>query len=280
MTQLELERALTDLGARLEHPPTPALAEAVTARLAERPARARAGGGHRRGRAGAGPLVAWWRAGPGWRRLAVTALALLVVAAGIVVATPGAREAVARRLGLRGVAIHLGGPAATTPPQRPGPADLRLGLGRPVSLRQARAGVAFPLLVPSVPGLERPDAVYLSTDVPGGRVDLVYRARPGLPASPFTGAGLLITQFRAEPVVEKFATPTTKLERVTVAGETGYWFAGGAHSFAFLDRDGVVRQETSRLAGSTLVWPHGSLTLRLEGQLSKPEALRIAASMR
>jgi hypothetical protein len=28
------------------------------------------------------------------------------------------------------------------------------------------------------------------------------------------------------------------------------------------------------------VWPHGSLTLRLEGQLSKLEALRIAASMR
>jgi hypothetical protein len=211
--------------------------------------------------------------------VAVAALALLVLATGIVVATPGAREAVARRLGLPGVAIHLGGSAPTSPTLPPG-AGANLGLGRRVTLEQARRGATFPVLVPSAPGFERPDAVYLSQDVPGGRVDLVYRGRAGLPVSQYTNAGLLITQFRADPLVEKVAKVATDLERVTVAGGPGYWFAGGAHSFAYVGRDGVVREETARLAGSTLVWTHGELTLRLEGQLSKAEALRIGASMR
>jgi hypothetical protein len=122
--------------------------------------------------------------------------------------------------------------------------------------------------------------VYVSQDVPGGRVDLLYRPRPGLPVSPFTDAGLLITEFRAEPMIEKIAKSTTAVEHVTVAGEVGYWFAGSPHSFAYLDRQGALREETSRLAGSTLVWTHGDLTLRLEGQLSKGEAMRIAATMR
>ena len=298
MIELELERALTDLGAHLEHPPTPPLAEAVVARLAAAPgkvagpaagpapARAgerrwlpRVGGGRRLPRVLAGPVRAWLPRQPAWRRVAVAALALLVLAAGIVVATPGAREAVARRLGLPGVAIHLGGPAPTAP-TLPAGAGANLDLGRRVPLEQARGAVSFPLLVPSAAGFQRPDAVYLSQDVPGGRVDFVYRPRPGLPVSQFTNAGLLITQFRAEPMVEKFAKTTTELDRVTVAGEVGYWFAGGAHTFAYLDRSGAIKQETSRLAGSTLVWAHGDLTLRLEGQVTKAEALRIAASMR
>jgi hypothetical protein len=277
LTELELERALTDLGAHLEHPPTPPLAEAVAAKLAERPAAT----ARRRRLAGlaVGPRWARLLGRPGWRRVAVAALALIVLAAVVVVATPRAREAVARRLGLPGVAIHLGGPAPTTPSLPPG-AGANLGLGRRVTLEQARGAVSFRLLVPSAPGLERPDAVYLSQDVPGGRVDLVYLPRPGLPVSPFTDAGLLITQFRAEPMVEKFAKTTTTLERVTVGGEPGYWFGGGAHSFLYLDRAGNFREETARLAGPTLVWTHGELTLRLEGRVSKREALRIASSMR
>ena len=281
MTELELERALTDLGAHLQHPPTPPLAEAVLARLAAAPEAAPAAAGRRPGRVVAGPLRAWLRGGPAWRRVAVAALALIVLAAGVVVATPGAREAVARRLGIPGVAIHLGGrtPATPTLPTGAG-AGASLDLGRRVTVEQARGAVSFGLLVPSAAGFERPDAVYVSQDVPGGRVDLLYRPRPGLPVSPFTNAGLLITEFRAEPMIEKIAKSTTAVEHVTVAGETGYWFAGSPHSFAYLDRQGAFREETSRLAGSTLVWTHGDLTLRLEGQLSKGEAMRIAATMR
>ncbi|SRR6266545_1889810 len=269
MTGLELERALADLGAHLEQPPAPALAEAVMARIAERPAAA-----VRRVRL---PRVRLPRRG--WRRLAVAALALLVLATGIVVATPSAREAVARRLGLLGVEIHLGGPAPTATTAARG-AAVSVGLGRRVTLEQARAAVGFPLLVPTAPGFERPDAVYLSDDVPGGRVDLVYGPRPGLPASPFTDAGLLITEFQATPLLGKFVKSATQLEAVVVAGERGYWLGGEPHELVYQDRNGSLREESARLAGSTLVWNHGALTLRLEGQVSKQEALRLARSMR
>jgi hypothetical protein len=289
VTELELERALADLAGHLEQPATPPLAEAVMARIAERPAPAK-----RPGHAG----VFTWRGRSippvprvrlprrGWRRVAVAALALLVLATGIVVATPPAREAVARRLGLLGIEIHLGGPTptGTTPTPtgttpRPG-AGTDLGLGRRVTLEQARAAVGFPLLVPTVPGFERPDAVYLSEDVPGGRVNLVYRPRPGLRASPFTNVGLLVTEFQATPFADKLAKTATRVEQVTVSNELGYWLTGEPHGFLYRDRDGNIQEETARLAGSTLVWAHRGLTLRLEGQVSKQEAIRLAESMR
>lgn len=47
---------------------------------------------------------------------------------------------------------------------------------------------------------------------------------------------------------------------------------------AFRDRDGQFRENTARLAGKTLLWQLGDVTLRLEGELSKEEALRIARS--
>ena len=275
MTEPELERALTDLAAHLEHPPTPPLAEAVVAELGEDPA-ARRPRAAARLRRPAWPARPSW---PGWRRVAVAALALLVLATGIVVATPGAREAVARRLGLRGVTIHLGGPAPTSTSLPPG-VGANLALGQRVSLEDARAKASFPLLVPTVPGFDRPDAVYLSQDVPGGRVDMVYRARPGLPASPFTNVGLLITEFRAEPMIQKFAKEATSVEQVTVGRELGYWLGGKSHAFVYMDRDQQIQRETARLAGSTLVWTHGDLTLRLEGQVPEQRALRIAESMR
>jgi hypothetical protein len=277
MTALELERALADLAGHLEQPPAPPLAEAVMARIAEQPAPARPGPLARRlGPLARRPAAAQWH---GWRRVAVAALALLILAAGIVVATPGAREAVARRLGLRGVEIHLGGPAPSSTTLRPG-AGADLGLGRRVTLEQARAAASFRVLVPAVPGFERPDAVYLDDTVPGWRVDLVYLPRPGLRASPFTNVGLLVTEFQATPVTEKFAKEATRVEQVTVGGELGYWLTGEPHAFVYRDRNGNLQVETARLAGSTLLWTHGALTLRLEGQVSKQEALRLAESMR
>jgi hypothetical protein len=298
MTELELERALADLAVHLEQPATPPLAEAVMARVAEQPARAgRAAGAGTRTRAGrlARPVPRVRLPRGGWRRLAVAALVLLVLATGIVVATPPAREAVARRLGILGIQIHLGGPTPTsTTPQpgssttlRPGAATTLppgagadLGLGRRVTLEQARAAVSFALLVPTVPGFERPDAVYLGDALPGGRVDLVYRPRPGLRASPFTNAGLLITEFQATPFADKLAKEATRVEEVAVGGELGYWLSGEPHGFVYRDRNGDILEETARLAGSTLVWTHHGLTLRLEGQVSKQKALRLAESMR
>src|SRR5215211_9351186 len=172
--ELDLEGALADLAAAIEFPPTPDLAGAVATRLAEAPAPgATPARARRRDRlAGLGRLA-------GWRRLAVVGLAAVLLAAAVLVASPGTREAVARRLGLRGVGVELGGPPPPTATSTPG-ARLDLGLGQ-----------------------------------------RVYRARPGLPASPFTDVGLLVTEFRGQPTPDfiKKTAVLGQVEEVTVAGQ-------------------------------------------------------------
>jgi len=270
--ELDLEAALADLAADLRFPPTPDLAAAVSARLEAGPARAPAG---RRSLARRWPA---WLAG--WRRLAVAGLAVVLLAAAVLAASPGTREAVARRLGLRGIGVELGGPPPTA--STSAGARLDLGLGERVTLEEARRRVAFPVLVPAAAGFDRPDAVFVDATVPaGGRVDLVYRARPGLPASSFTDAGLLITQFRGEPEPDfiKKVTGAGMVQFVTVGGEPGYFFSGEPHFFSYRDTAGQFREERTRLAGNTLIWQRGDLTLRLEGDLPLAEAVRIAESM-
>src|SRR4029453_13002597 len=154
MSQRELadiERALTDLAASLELPPTPDLAAAVSARLERAPAPARLSPATRARR--------WLGGLGGWGRLAVAGLAVLLLAAGGLGASPSTREAVARRLGLRGVGVELGGPTPSTATTAPG-GRLDLGLGRRVSLEEARRRVSFPVLVPGTGGLGQPDAVF------------------------------------------------------------------------------------------------------------------------
>jgi hypothetical protein len=274
--ELDLERALADLAAALEFPPTPDLAAAVTARLGAAPAAAPAP-------PSPAARARRWLAGlAGWRRLAAAGLAVVLLAAAVLVASPGTREAVARRLGLRGIGVELGGPPPPTVTTTPG-GRLELGLGDRVTLEEARRRVAWPVLVPAAAGLGRPDAVYVNEAVPsGGRVDLVYRARPGLPPSPFTDVGLLVTEFQGQPTPEflKKVTAMGVVEQVTVGGEPGYWFSGEPHFFTYRDAAGTLREEQTRLAGNTLIWQRGDLTLRLEGELPKEEAIRIAESMR
>jgi hypothetical protein len=272
--ELDLEGALADLAAAVEFPPTPDLAAAVTARLDRAPAAAPAAPVARARR--------WLGGLAGWRRLAAAGLAVVLLAAAVLVASPGTREAVARRLGLRGVGVEIGGPPPPTVTTIPG-GRLDLGLGDRVSLAEARRRVDFPVLVPGAAGFQRPDAVFVDETVPsGGRVDLVYRARPGLPASSFTDAGLLVTEFRGQPTPEflKKVTVLGMVEQVTVGGEPGYWFSGEPHFFTYRDAAGNLREEQTRLAGNTLIWQRGDLTLRLEGELTRAEAIGIAESMR
>jgi hypothetical protein len=278
--ELDLERALADLAADLRFPPTPDLAAAVTARLEEGPARAPA---RRWAPAGRRPPARRWPAWmAGWRRLAVAGMVAVLLAAAVLVASPGTREAVARRLGLRGIGVELGGPPPPTVTTAPG-GRLDLGLGERVTLEEARRRVGFPVLVPAAAGFQRPDAVFVDRAVPvGGRVDLVYRARPGLPASSFTDAGLLITEFRGQPdsgFLKKVVVAGI-VQEVTVGGGPGYFFSGDPHFFSYQDADGQFREERTRLAGNTLIWQRGDLTLRLEGELPLAEAVRIAESMR
>ena len=111
---------------------------------------------------------------------------------------------------------------------------------------------------------------------------LLYKPRPGLPESSQSGAGALLSQFPGRTnllFIRKFAGPDTTIDRVRIDGEPGYWVAGEPHGLLYEDPTGVVRESPTRLAGPTLVWRRGDLTLRLEADVSKARALAIARSV-
>ena len=247
----ELELALVDLGRRLELPPTPDVAPGVRARLAEgAPAR--------------GILRAYT-----WRRVAAVALVVLAVAVGAVLAVPQTRAAILEFFHLRGVRIERVGELPTVPVQ---PNFNKLFVGERVSLDQARGRADFEVVVPEALG--DPDGIYFQTTPPGGMVSFVYGSleRPRA----------LFTEFRAsvDEAVFKKVAPDTRIHEVTVDGGPGFFLSGAPHEFSYIDREGMFRRELVRLAGNTLLWERGPVTLRLEADLNEAEALEIARSVR
>jgi hypothetical protein len=65
-----------------------------------------------------------------------------------------------------------------------------------------------------------------------------------------------------------------------VNGGHGLWISGAPHLVTYLDRSGLMRAKSTRLAGNVLAWEHRGLTLRLEGELSRKQALKIARGVR
>jgi hypothetical protein len=251
-----LELQLSLLGRALEWPPTPDLAQAVGPRIrARRP---------------------WFES----RWAMAAAVAILALAA--LFAYPSSRDAIANWINLHTrfqQVPHL----ATPTPQPPGPLGSRLGLGSQTTLGNAAGAVTWHVLVPS--SLGQPDEVYLQLPVlgpPQGEVTLVYSGRPGIPTSGQTGVGVLVTEARGSVNSEFFGKmlgPGTTLQDVTVAGHHGYWIAGKPHIFFLIDSDGNTRDETLRLATNTLLIDYGGTVVRIEGDLTKAQALQIAASL-
>ena len=66
---------------------------------------------------------------------------------------------------------------------------------------------------------------------------------------------------------------------MTVDGEPGFWLAGASHGVLYEHASGAVREAPARLAGNTLIWRRGGLTLRLEADITKERALAIARSV-
>jgi hypothetical protein len=260
------ERLAAELAAlEVAWPPTPDLAGAVLARLEEEPVPAPP---RRRLRFRLAPALAW-------------TAAVLVAALGITMAaSPTARSAILEWLGLKSVKIERKAPTATPQPQR-GQLGEDLLLGDAVSMDEARRRAEFTVRVPGA--LPPPDAVYFDAPPPpGGRVSFVYRPQPGLTRSPQTGTGLLVSEWRATvtPVVEK-AAGGAKLERFEVDGAPAYFISGKSHGVAWMDENGDVGFEDQRLAGNTLLVERADgLLLRIEGDIARDDAVRIARSLR
>ncbi|MDQ4059012.1 MAG: hypothetical protein M3124_07810 [Actinomycetota bacterium] len=267
---IDLERSLTELGARIDWPAETDIGAPVRARIEARQERRRTLGSAA-GRARALGL----RSGRAHPAIAYAAIVVALVAIATLVALPGVRSAVADFLGLGGVRIERGG-------RLPRPAD-ELNLGETVTLSEASERVDFDVLIPGELG--EPGTVYFDPAVSGGQVALAYEARPGLPAAPGTELGALVTQFsgaRADPDALKKVTandPGTRVVPVIVDGTQGLWISGEPHTIAYLEADGDIRTDTVRLAGNVLLWERDGVTLRLESRLSRSEAVAIAESM-
>ena len=253
----ELEQRLALLQADVEWPRTPDLAARVGARIAM-PASIRR---------------PWFQS-----RWALAAALALVVLAALIAYTPS-REAIASWLNLHTIITRVN-QLPTPSPQPSGPLGTRLGLGAPTTLDDAQRKVTWKILVPASVG--RPDEVYFSDGPPQGEVTLVYKSRPGLKPSGQTGVAVLVTEVNGKVEANYFGKmlgPDTTLEEVTVNGHNGYWIAGKPHAFFFTDAAGNFRDETLRLATNTLIFDDNGTVVRIEGDLTKAQALEIATSL-
>jgi len=217
----------------------------------------------------------------GWGRpLAVAAAALLIVAIALA-AYPPSRDAIARWVNLHTIIQRVPNPP-TPSPLPSGSTGERLHLGSPTTLEAAQHKVSWKIAVPSTLG--RPDEVYLKEPPTGptqDEVTLVYASRPDIAASRFTGVSVLVMEARGkfnEIFFQKTLGSGGTIEEVNVGGHVGYWITGEPHDFFFIDADGRQYFDTLRLAGNTLIFDDNGTLVRIEGDMTKDQAIRIAVS--
>jgi hypothetical protein len=256
----ELEEGLTALASAIEWPPTPTLRVSVlpiyggVARTARR---------------------------RGYPRWALAAAAALLIVATLLAYTPS-RNAIAGWLNLHANIQRVQHPP-TPSPLPPGQLGSNLDLGTAMTLAGAQAQVEWKVAVP--PSLGSPDAVYVKLPPTGptqGEVTLVYAERPGINVSGKTGVAVLVTEARGtveEIFFRKTLGPDTTIEQVTIKGHAGYWISGHPHDFAFADANGGFYAESLRLATNTLIFDNHGTIVRIEGDMTKTQALQIAGSL-
>ncbi|MGC4861528.1 hypothetical protein [Micromonospora sp. DT41] len=236
----DLERELRDLSAWLETPDAPDLTARVRAQLTSAVP-------HRRR----------------WRRYVAVALVAVLVA----VLPPGRAaiaDAVAGLLRFAGVTVATSqGPEAPTGTPSPLPAQ------RTTALDEAQRAVRFPIRLPAKLGV--PEQVLVADPDGAGR----YRVATLL----YDGGALRVDAFDGRLDVafhKRVGSPT--VEWTQVHGDFAVW-VDGPHTLAYVDRAGTVRMSTARLAASTLIWQDHGVSYRLEGDLTRAEAVGIAESL-
>jgi hypothetical protein len=239
----ELEHALVALGHELEVPGTPDLVPRVLTAL-EPPVR------------------------PARMRLAVVLVAVLVAVLLAALAIPDARSALARFFHIGAARIEIVDELPAVEPQPP-ELDLEPALGERVSLAEARRRAGYDLLELD----EAPDRVYLG---PRDSVWFLY-GRPD-------AVRLLVAQTPKLSIDESFifkklAAVGTNVEATAVDGRPAYFLSGEPHEVLLLDEHRIPVQETLRLARNTLLWQQDGRTLRLEGDVTRDEAVAIAESL-
>lgn len=236
-----LERELQALARSVDWPDVPDVASRVAASVADE------------------------RPRPTRRRRVALAFAIVLAALVAALAVPPARTAILDWIGIGGAQIVR---VDELPSLAPTP-GLEI-LGDPVTLDEARSRAGFRFAAP--PDDEpAPDAVLVA---PGTRVSYVWRDRDRV--------RLLVTQFPGDAtdprLVKKFVASGTRIEEVAVGSYRGLWLEGGPHAVLFVAPDGGVRDDVGWLAGNTLLVAADGLTVRIEAEIDREDAIELARS--
>ena len=266
MPDRELDRELQELGGFIDYPPTPDVARAARRVLDEeensRPRR-------------------FLTAFPAMRWVAVAAAFVLVVA--VPTLSPDLRATVSDWFVAEGVqnagepAVDAGSPERQTEAAPPAGVSKsgeslapRVSMEK-ITLQEAQARMDGALLLPRMPEIGKPDEVYAGETSGKNGVVLVYRDES--PPLEDTGISLILTEIPGNVESAYLGgkrTVGSELERVSVDGDPGYWGSAGR----------LPSATDPRLPGNVLLWEKGGVALRLEADLSKDQAIRIAESVR
>ena len=185
----------------------------------------------------------------------VLALAALVVAIAAAFAVPPARTAILRFFHIGGETIEV----VPTLPNAPHRSPIA-GLAGPMSVEDATDRAGFNLILPPTHG-----GIYAGD----GIVATYIRPR------------VVLTEARGKlGISKKVVGLQTRIEPVRVNDHDGLWIAGAPHVVYYFDSQGRGQLKRVRIAGNTLVWAYGSVTLRIEGPLTQAQALSLAAAIR
>jgi hypothetical protein len=193
------------------------------------------------------------------RPLAIGIAVLLAVLGAVLAISPGARSAFLELFRLKGATVEL---VETLPPTDVQAPDF----GERVSRAEAERRVGFEL-----GDLGEPDAVFVRGDT---MASLVY--------GPVDRPRLVLSQLRGavyDGFVKKVGASGTRVEEVEVNGERGLFVSGDDHYVMFLGEDHTVQDESTFLAGTVLLWNRGPFLYRLEGELTRDEAIELAESV-
>src|SRR5919201_575697 len=257
MNERELERTLTDIGGRLlssERDIWPA----VRARIGERRIRP------------------WWAFTFDRHVLAPIAATVAVILVVAFLLTPDLASRAAQVLGFPGVQIYR---VPQTPTARPNAVAPTFAGERVGTIAEASQLAGFTVRAPAALG--EPTAIYVETAPV--RVTIVYASVKGVPVSPQAGVSAIVVEFRGRletQIMSKAIGPGTTLDAVPLGSGVAYYLAGQPHQFFFRDPAGNLQPETLRLAGNTLLWEEAGVTYRLEAEVSRDEAIRLASTLR
>ena len=204
----------------------------------------------------AAPANRRWRV---WLAAAVAAVAVTVGA--VEPARAAVAHVVASVLRVAGIEVERSERAAQVAPD-PSPLPSTGAVG----LAEAKQRAPFVVRMPAALG-------------PPERVELADPDNTGAPrvvSALYRGGTVRFDQFDGS--AGAFFKQAREAEWTDVGGSTAIWLPG-PHTLTYVDRAGVERSATARLATPTLVWEHGQVTYRLEGFTSLDEARAAATSL-